>query len=91
MDAAWDKLYGKLMNKAGSLNDQPTKDILGKIAAVPEDVKEAACKYYVDHCIQLGAIAFLQWRLAFPSSINFKQHELEEIILSRISAFFMPI
>jgi len=58
---------------------------------VPNEVKEAVCKYYIDQCIQLGAIAFLQWRLTYPSRLNFKQHELVEIILGRISSFFAPI
>ena len=58
---------------------------------MPDEVKEAVCKYYINQCIQLGAIAFLQWRLSFPSTLNFKQHELEEIILGRISSFFAPI
>ena len=91
MDAAWDKLFGKLMYKAKSLKDQDTIRILHKIALVPPEVKEAVEKYYIDKCIQLGAIAFLQWRLQFPSELNFKKHELEEIILGRISQFFKPI
>ena len=51
MDAAWDKLFGKLMNKAIEINDTPIKEMLTKIAKVEPEVKEAACKYYVDRCI----------------------------------------
>lgn len=71
MDAAWDKLFGKLMTKAIEINDKETKLMLTEIAKVPEDVKVAVCKYYIDRCIKLGAIAFLQWRLEFPSKLNF--------------------
>ena len=91
MDAAWDKLFGKLMMKAIHLKDADTKKLLDKIVVIPPEVKVAVCKYYVDKCIQLGAIAFLQWRLQFPSELNFKKHELEGIILGRISAFFAPM
>ena len=76
MDAAWDKLIGKLMYKATDLHDQATKEMLTKILQVPHEVKEAVCKYYIDKCLQLGAIAFLQWRLAYPSEVNFDQHAL---------------
>jgi len=51
MDAAWDKLFGKLMNKAISINDAPTKEMLNKIAVIDHEVKEAVCKYYIDQCI----------------------------------------
>ena len=51
MDAAWDKLFGKLMGKAIEIGDQPTKDMLTKIAKVNAPVKEAVCKYYIDRCI----------------------------------------
>lgn len=59
MDAAWDKLIGKLMYKAQDLHDQATKEMLSNIVQVPHEVKEAVCKYYIDKCLQLGAIAFL--------------------------------
>ena len=59
MDAAWDKLFGRLMQRAIELNDAGTKELLNKIAVIPEQIKEAVMKYYIDRCIQLGAIAFL--------------------------------
>jgi hypothetical protein len=51
MDAAWDKLFGKLMMKAIHLKDADTKKLLDKIVVIPPEVKVAVCKYYVDKCI----------------------------------------
>ena len=44
MDAAWDKLFGKLMQRAIELNDTSTKELLNKIAVIPEMIKEAVMK-----------------------------------------------
>ena len=58
MYAAWDKLFGKLMNRAIELNDSATKELLNKIVMIPEHIKEAVFAKYIDRCILLGAIAF---------------------------------
>ena len=38
-------------------------------------------------CRELHDIAFLQWRLDYPSKLKYNEQELEELIMARIHKF----
>lgn len=68
-----------------------TLHLLGRIAKIPQKIKEAAAKFYVHKCCQLHAIAFLQWRQKHPQpSCYSNKEELAETIETRKALFFVP-
>ena len=54
---------------------------------MPKEVQWAACKKYVKRCHELHDIAFLQWRLDYPSKLKYNEQELEILIMARINKF----
>jgi hypothetical protein len=66
----WDKLLGSLQLRSSLLKDNSLKPILLKVYMVPKDVQYHILRKYVGGCRMLYAIAFSQWRTAFPSKIK---------------------
>ena len=59
------------------------------IAKIPKRIKEAVIKYYMDKCVYLNTIAFMQWRYKYPTYTSYYNQELlAETINERIEKFF---
>ena len=80
----WNKMVGQLQKKASLTKDKDMLALIGKICIVPAEVKRALLWAFVSRCRELHAIAFLQWRLQFPSSIRHEEEALEHAIKLRI-------
>ena len=57
--------------------------LIQKIGLVKSNVKRAALSEYLRSAQRVHTIAFLQWRLKFPSSIRCNEYELEDVIEQR--------
>lgn len=71
----WNKLTGKIMEKAKLKNDYNTVHLLGKIIEVPKPVKFAILRRYIGACRKLHSVAFFQWRLHWRESFGIKDEE----------------
>ena len=59
-------------------------DLLVKIQSLGEDVKTAALTEYLRCSQRVHTIAFLQWRLKFPTPLRWDGDLLEEVIEQRV-------
>ena len=66
------------------MKDERSLGIFKKILAVHEDIRYDTLKYFVDKCVKLHAIAFLQWRLTLPDKSEESKDIIRELILHRI-------
>ena len=73
-----------MFQRAGKLKDQRALDILQKVLKVHEDIRYDALKTFVDKCVKLHAIAFLQWRLMHPDKSEESKDTVRELILHRM-------
>lgn len=85
----WDKIISKLTERAGKLKDQKAKALITEIVKVRPAIRKAMLKEWVIRCKENYNIAFLQWRLKFPSTKYYMESslhiaELEETIMGRI-------
>ena len=62
--------------------------MITKIRLIPQSVRRAALKHYNTKCRELHAIAFLQWRMRFPSTLMYDAEQLEELILARVNQVY---
>lgn len=83
----WDKIYGKLQTISSSKRDKKGNQLLCSICCVPREVKYEILKQYVKKCKELHAVAFLQWRLLYPSKIRHAPKEIEDIISKGLRHF----
>ena len=59
-------------------------DLLVKMQSVRADVKTAALTEYLRRAQRVHTIAFLQWRLKFPTPLRWDGDLLEELIEQRV-------
>ena len=81
----WDKLLSDQTKICHG--DYDALGFLNEMYGIPNDVKQAVLKYYVNQCTKLHTIAFFQWRLKF-SSEGAQAEELKEMIKYRIQHFY---
>ena len=59
------------MMAASKNKDDETLELCKKIALVPEHIKYACLGKYVQKCMDLHRIAFIQWRYLFPNKLTY--------------------
>lgn len=62
-------------------------EFINEIYRIPNEVKNAVLKYYINKCTKLHTIAFFQWRLKFLKN-NARIEQLKEMIKYRIQHFY---
>lgn len=70
--------------KASKSNDKTINALCAKICVVPYEVKMELMRLFISRCRELYSIAFLQWRLKYPSHIQYNKEILEDAIHLRI-------
>ena len=88
LENRWDQLMANLTSTAIVQKDKVATEMIGKIRQIPSNVRNAALKHYNTKCRELHAIAFLQWRMRFPSTLMYDAEQLEELILARINQVY---
>ena len=58
---------------------------------IPKEIKEALLKEYVKRCIEMHSIAFLQWRLKYPSKVSYNKELVEDMVRLRISHLYLSV
>jgi len=76
----WAKMMWLLQLKAAQLQDKKTTELIAHFGKVPEQVKRAVLRDFLLRCRNHHAIAFLQWRELYPSSLNHTHHSLQRLI-----------
>ena len=67
------------------IKDKQALTLVKGLKAVPVEVRKAVLSRFVDGCKTLNSIAFMQWRMRYPtSSCYHDMKELEDIIQTRI-------
>lgn len=78
LHSAWDVVYAFIMRKASSRKDQNVMKFLQKIAILDmtKRMKNECLIKYLNQCRRLHSIAFLQWRIKYPTKFtNIRQCE----------------
>jgi hypothetical protein len=56
-----------------------------EFSKVPKKIRDAMLKRYIDQCKGVYNIAFMQWRLFYPTKCEYAdEEELKEIIMGRV-------
>ena len=66
----WAKIMFLFLLSAAQLKDQKTTELVTRFGKVPDPVKRAVLRDYLDRCRNQHAIAFLQWRELYPSTVQ---------------------
>jgi hypothetical protein len=83
----WDKIVGKLGRAASKRNDEATEGLVfKKLLGVNKELQRAVLERYLKKCIEVHAIAFLQWRAMYPTKFT-DPETLEELTRARITNF----
>ena len=85
----WNKLSGQLQHKAVLLQDEDTVEMLNQIIRVPNHIREAMLKKFLQKCNELHAIAFFQWRLNCYTSIKYNEQDIKALIQNRIQHLYL--
>ena len=80
----WDKLYGIVQQGASLFRDKNANALCKKLICINKEVQKHMLLAYVNRCRELHSIAFLQWRLMYPSEFVNRQ-DIQELILARIN------
>lgn len=81
----WDKVIGTMIKEQSKFNDKRAEQLTVEFSRVPKAVRDACFKKYIDHCKAVYNIAFMQWRLIYPTTSEYaNEEELKEIIMGRI-------
>lgn len=81
---AWEHVSAAIMRKAAKRKDQAVLQLVQDITVLESTAaRRHLLLRYVNKCRELHSIAFLQWRLLYPSRFVI-QENVEELILSRI-------
>lgn len=81
----WDKILGSIIREKAKFKDKKAERLTVEFAKVPKNIRDACLKKYIDHCKSVYNIAFMQWRLHFPTTSEYAdEKELKEIIMGRI-------
>lgn len=76
----WDRLVDASQAKATALKDNHMKEMTKKMRLIPGHLKITVLRYFNQKCRELHALAFLQWRLKFPSKLNYDEKDLRFLI-----------
>lgn len=81
----WDKIIGCMIRDKAKFKDKKADKLTVELTKVPKSIRDACLKKYTDHCKAVYNIAFMQWRLFFPTTSEYAdEEELKEIIMGRI-------
>lgn len=64
----WDKVIGCMIRDKAKFKDKKADRLTVELSKVPKAVRDACLKKYIDHCKSVYNIAFMQWRLFFPTT-----------------------
>jgi hypothetical protein len=76
----WNKLLGQIHRKNQEVGDKKTQTLLRAISGVKANIRRKALHEYLRCAQTVHTIAFLQWRMLFPSSLEYHEEMLRELL-----------
>lgn len=77
---AWNKFLGVLLVKNVKARSNKMSKLIQGIGAVDRKIIRAVLEEYLRSCQKVHTIAFFQWRIQYPSHIEFNEEILEELV-----------
>lgn len=89
LDNCWNKLCGQLNEEnVGKSKSKFMSDMIYKIQCMKPVVKRAALEEYLRCAQRVHTIAFLQWRLKFPTPLRWHHKMLIDLVNERIEFMY---
>ena len=88
LETSWNKLLGSIHRENQKIGDAKTSKIIRAISGVKPNIKRLALEEYLSGAQMVHSIAFLQWRMMYPSHLLFNEDMLREIITERLSFMY---
>lgn len=85
---AWHKLLGQLLMANTTVMSKKASTMIFEIGKLPHKIVRAALEEYLRCSQRVHTIAFLQWRMKFPSHIKYNQAMLIELIEERMKFMY---
>ena len=81
----WDKLLGEIHLKASQLKDKQMLKVCGAIIMVNSEIRNSILKEFIKFCSKLHIFAYFQWRLHFPSKVDYMHNrsQIDDILRTR--------
>lgn len=82
----WDKILGNIIKDKIKFKDKKADSLAIELTKIYKPVRDACLRAWIDRCKSVYNIAFMQWRLKYPTNCEYKnEEELKDIIMSRIN------
>lgn len=82
----WDRLINNIIKDKIKFKDKKADIVAMELAKISRNIRDACLRAYIDRCKEVYNIAFMQWRLLFPTTcVYWDEKELKDIIMSRIN------
>ena len=82
----WDKILGSIIKDKIKFKDKKADSLAIELTKIQKPIRDACLRCWIDRCKAVYNIAFMQWRLLYPTTCEyFNEEELKDIIMSRIN------
>ena len=81
---AWNKFLGVLLVKNVKVRSNRMSKIIQGIGAIDRTIIREVLEEYLRSCQKVHTIAFFQWRIQYPSHLEYNEEILEELVQERI-------